>query len=193
MRSAAFISKDGPGAKGSVIVTAKWIVRGVLVCVVLAAGVKPALAQEAANDTPKVDLSIGYQYLKVKGAEKGLGDGAYVEANMALNRHFGVVLQASSNFGLEDLSATTGMVGTRVTSRGSRVNVYAQALGGLFRAACCRTSETDFAAQGGVGLVVKATESASFKIGGDYIRVFDTFGGDLYRVTAGLAFSLGRK
>jgi hypothetical protein len=115
-------------------------------------------------------------------------------SGLALNKNWGLVLQASSNFGDQDVSAATGMVGARVTTRGSRVNVYAQALGGLFRLACCKESETDFAAQAGVGVVLRATDSASFRIGGDYMRVFhEFFSSDVYRVTAGLAFAIGKK
>jgi hypothetical protein len=178
---------------------------GMLVAAVFTLAV-PAKAQDA----PKVEASVGYNYLHLDidtddGDPEDLANfplGWYADVAGNLTSTLGVVGQITGNYktidfggGFDaDAKIHTFMGGVRLGGGASNVRPFGQV---LFGAAHAKTSSDDFdfedsstdpALQLGAGVNVKGG-ALGVRLGADYIRVFsDGEGSNLFRVAVGIVF-----
>ena len=172
----------------------------------LALGVSaPVMAQ----DTPSVEIGLGYSYLHDSDIKENLPLGWYADIAGNVNHWLGLVAEVGGNYktvdsGIGDntldlkLSVHTAMGGLRLTHRGDGANFYGQVLAGAARATIKFMEEsdsvTDFALQPGVGLELGTGGSVGLRIGGDYRRVFSEGQGvNQWRATAAAVFRIGQR
>jgi len=187
-----------------------WLLAGVIVLVVTGFA-RPAAAQ----DTPKAEVSVGYQWL----AGKSSGDeewtkfpkGFYVDVAGNVSDTLSIVGQFSGNYKKFDdddfnLKLHTYLVGIRGSSPG-RVRGYGQFLigGAQFKGSSdlfdFSASETDLAIQLGGGVNVLGSSPVGFRVGVDYLRVFSKDDGEVlegedvngFRFIAGVTFGIGNR
>ena len=187
-----------------------WLLAGVMVLVVTGFA-RPAAAQ----DTPKAEVSVGYQWL----AAKSSGDdewtkfpkGFYVDVAGNVSDTLSIVGQYSWNSKhdddeLIDIKAQTFMAGVRGSSPG-RVRGYGQILVGGAQVKASNddfdfsVSETDFALQLGGGVNLISSASVGFRVGVDYLRIFAKEDGEAlegsdvngFRFIAGVTFGIGNR
>jgi hypothetical protein len=176
-----------------------------MVPVLFLAVAAPAMAQ----DTPSVEIGLGYSYLRDSEIHKSLPLGWYADIAGNVSPSLGLVAEVGGNYktiesGLGDptldtkLSIHTAMGGLRLTHRGDGANLYLQVLAGAARATATFLDEsdsvTDFALQPGVGVELGTGGSAGVRIGGDYRRVFsEGQGANQWRATAAIVFRIGQR
>jgi hypothetical protein len=180
--------------------------RVALMVAVLAVAVSaPAMAQ----DTPSVEIGLGYSYLRDSEIDESLPLGWYADIAGNVSPWLGLVAEVGGNYktidsGIGDetfdvkLSVHTAMGGLRVTHRGDSANFYLQVLAGAARATVKFMDEsdsvTDFALQPGVGIELGTGGSAGVRIGGDYRRVFsEGQATNQWRATAAIVFRVGQR
>ena len=186
----------------------KWFVAG-LVCLMATGFVSPVAAQ----DMPKADVSIGYQYVNLKlsgdASGKSFPKGWYFDVAGNVTPMVSIVGQVSGNykhFDDEDINITihSFMAGVRGSSQG-RVRGYGQLLvGGASLKGSDDTdsgSETDLALQVGGGVNVMGSGPVGLRLGMDYIRVMAKDGGEVlggdglngFRFAVGITFGVGSR
>ena len=161
----------------------KWLGASLL-CLMVVGFATPAAAQ----DTPKAEISAGYNYLQAKQADEDewtkFKKGWYFDVAGNLTETFSVVGQVTGNYktfedpaGFEPdfkLKLHTYMFGVRGSSPG-RVRGFGQVLIGGANlkgsAGSDSGSETDLAFQVGGGVSVLNTGNVGFRAGIDYLRV----------------------
>ena len=168
----------------------------------------------ASAQTPKVEISGGYQALHALGETSPAG--WYVEIAGNVNRWFGIVGEVGgayrtnseriSNNQIADIASTlhTLMGGVRLTAKLNRriVLVHPVLVGGAHAsvrtdagAQVLRSSETQFALQPGLGINLAVTEGFGMRVAADYRRV--VIGGDRiddneYRFILGIVLPFGK-
>ena len=173
-------------------------------------------APAAAQDTPKAELSVGYNWL---GAKQSGDDewtkfpkGFYFDVAGNVSDTLSIVGQITGNykhFGEDDfdefdLNVHTFMGGIRGSSPG-RVRGFGQILvGGVnFKASddTDSVSETDFGLQLGGGVNVLGSGGVGLRLGLDYLRVFTKDDGEVigaddlngFRFSVGVTFGIGSR
>ena len=185
-----------------------WLFAGVMMLQVMLA--TPAFAQD---DTPKAEVSVGYQWLTAKPSgddewEK-FPKGWYFDVAGNVTSMLSIVGQVSGNYKHFDdddfdLNIHTFMAGVRGSSPG-RFRGYGQFLVGGVRLQASdeidEASETDVAFQLGAGVNALGSGNVGLRLGVDYIRVMageeglilggaDTNG---FRFIAGVTFGIGSR
>ena len=172
------------------------------------ASTPPASAQ-----TPKVEISAGYQALHA--LDETLPAGWYVEVARNVNRWFGIVGEVGaayrtkgeriSNDQLADVVSTlhTLLGGVRLSARLNRriVLVHPVLIGSAHASVRAdtgpqpmRSSETQFALQPGLGINFAVTEDFGLRVAADYRRVVvgsDRSDDNEYRFTLGIVLPFG--
>ena len=167
----------------------------------------------AAQDTPRAEVSAGYQFFTGKGEDEvedweNFPAGWYADVAGNLTPMLGVVGQVSGNYKtIEETDADidfkvhTFMFGVRASSPG-RVRGFGQFLvGGVNLKASDAfgsASETDLAIQLGGGVTVLGANNIGFRAGVDYLRFFGSDEGELsggedvngFRFVVGVVFGL---
>jgi opacity protein-like surface antigen len=167
----------------------------------------------AAQDLPRADISVGYQYvnLKLSGDDSGRSfpKGWYFDVAGNVTPMVSIVGQASGNyrhFDFEDIDIKihSFMAGVRGSSQG-RVRGYGQFLvGGASVKASDDTdsvSETDLAIQVGGGVNLMGSGPVGLRLGVDYVRVNarddgEVLGGESlngFRFAVGVTFGIGSR
>jgi hypothetical protein len=185
----------------------RWLGVGVLTAGVLLVAL-PVKAQEA----PKVEVSVGYNFLHLdidpdEGDPEDLANfpvGWYADLAGNLTSTLGIVGQITGNyksldlgFGIDaDTRIHTFMGGVRAGGGASNVRPFGQVLFGVAHAKFStddlvgdfEESSTDPALQLGAGVNVMSG-SVGVRLGADYIRVFaDDEGSNVFRFAVGIAF-----
>ena len=171
------------------------------VLLLLAVGA-PAMAQ----DTPGVEISAGYAYMRDKELDENFPLGWYADIAGNVSPWLGLVGEVGGSYktvNFEDvdlkLSVHTLMGGVRLARRGDSATAYVQVLAGAARASISgggeSDSNTDFAVQPGVGVDIRVSDGMAVRIGGDFRRIYGEsdpgFGrqhSDEWRFIAGLVF-----
>jgi hypothetical protein len=167
------------------------------------------LATPAAAQTPKAEVSVGYNWFGAK--QSGESDwakfpkGWYADVAGNISDTLSLVGQVTGNYKtFEDDSTSTlysFMAGIRGSSPG-RVRGFGQVLLGGIRSSVDdvvfgESSETDFALQLGGGVNVLGSGNVGLRAGVDYIRVFtgEDIGGDVngFRFNVGVTFGFGSR
>ena len=188
----------------------KWL-GGMALCLMVVGFAAPAAAQ----DTPKAEVSVGYNWLTAKASgdeewEK-FPKGWYADVAGNISDTLSIVGQVTGNYKtLEDeefkLSIHTFMGGLRGSSPG-RVRGFGQVLvGGVSVKAedelfDLEETETNFGLQLGGGVNVLGSGGVGLRVGLDYIRVFSkddglVLGGDDvngFRFNVGVTFGIGSR
>jgi hypothetical protein len=161
----------------------------------------------AAQDAPKADVSVGYNWLTLKPTGESdwtkFPNGWYFDVAGNLHSNVGIVGQVTGNYKTIDEDGTdfkvkihTFMAGVRGSSAG-RVRGFGQFLVGAAKvngsAAGFSASETDPAIQLGGGVNVMGSSNIGFRAGVDYIRVFSKEDSDVLEAkgTNGFRFNVG--
>ena len=186
----------------------KWLVAGVL-CLMAVAVARPAAAQ-----TPKAEISGGYNWLTAKASgdeewEK-FPKGWYFDVAGNMTDTVSVVGQITGNYKTFededfDLNIHTFMGGVRAGSAG-RVKGFGQFLVGGAKVGATATgigdfSETDFAIQFGGGVTVLGSGGVGLRLGLDWQRVFASDTGEVLvgddvngiRFSVGVSFGIGSR
>ena len=171
-------------------------------------------APAAAQDTPKAEISVGYNHLTAKSSgddewEK-FAKGFYFDVAGNISDTLSIVGQVTGNYHtIEDidgdfkLNVHTFMAGIRGSSPG-RVRGFGQVLVGGVRLNAPDfedASETDFGIQLGGGVNILGSGGVGLRLGLDYLRVMAKdegliLGGDDvngFRFTAGVTFGIGSR
>jgi hypothetical protein len=172
------------------------------VCALVAGVAAPAMAQDA----PKVEVSAGYNFLRVE--EENTPAGWYAEVSGSVTPAVAVVGQITGNyktlteeeFGVDvDVKLHTFMGGVRVNGRTAAGLVpFAHVLFGAARGSASSDltdtldidipSETDAALQLGGG-VKYMPANIGVQVGADYLRIFtEDEGTNAFRFAAGVVF-----
>lgn len=147
---------------------------------------------------PRIDLSIGYQYVKYGLPTQAEARGAYLDTSFNAQNGLGVVLQSGASFNSFDFQNDTASYHDQVTLRQSRVGVrysrrllhvtpFAQVLIGSRNYIVNRTASnrsTNFATSGtsslgadtlgtvGAGVTLHLAERMGVRVTADYERVW---------------------
>ena len=201
-------TKNAAEKKVDVRGSIKWF-PATLLCLAVVGFATPAAAQ----DTPKAEFSIGYNWFGAK--QSGADDwekfpkGWYADLAGNISDTLSIVGHVTGNYKtFEDESTTkvhTFMAGIRGSSPG-RVRGFGQVLlGGVSikddDIVFGEATETDFAIQVGGGVTVLGGGNVGLRLGVDYLRVMasDTGeilgGGDLngFRFAVGVSFGIGSR
>lgn len=179
--------------------------------VTLAFAIAASFASPAGAQTPKVEVSAGYQFTRVPDLNFPLG--WYVDVAGNLHPMFAVVVEAAGAYKNEteligntmvDLTARlhTFLGGVRVASRTNPALVpFAQVLVGAARASVGGSgnvngvnvstgeSDTQFALQAGGGANLQVSARFGVRVGADWRRIFFSDGSENeFRVVAGVVF-----
>jgi opacity protein-like surface antigen len=170
----------------------------------------------AAQDTPRAEVSAGYQFFTGKGENEdedweNFPAGWYADVAGNLTNTVGIVGQVSGNYktidesdGDIDFRIHTFMGGVRASSPG-RVRGFGQFLigGANVKASAgeLSASETDLAIQLGGGVNVMSANNVGLRVGVDYLRLFAKDEGELsegedvngFRFVVGVVFGLGAR
>ena len=170
----------------------------------------------AAQDTPRAEVSGGYQFFTGKGENEDdewekFPAGWYADVVGNMTSTVGVVGQVSGNYktieesdGDIDFKVHTFMVGVRGSSSG-RLRGFGQFLigGANLKAsqADVSVSETDLAIQLGGGVNVISANNIGLRVGADYLRLFGKDDGELsagedvngFRFVVGVVVGLGAR
>ena len=166
-----------------------------------------------AQDTPAVDVGVGYAFLHDKEIDENFTTGWLASLNFNFSRTLALTGEVGGSYktfpsGDEvpvdlDLALHSLMGGFRFMSRGNdSLHPYLQVLAGAVRAKVSvdgvdfGAAETNFAAQPGVGVDLRLAEKVSLRLGGDYRWIKGEGGADNgseYRAHAGIAFGIGRR
>lgn len=186
----------------------------------LAAAALPAAAQTA--PAPKVELAGGYQWLHggsetlKKGwfTDLAVSVSPTISVEAQVDGSYNNMTASTSNNGVNVSVDGThhvyhAMGGVRITNRKDKAaSAFAHALAGVQRqnAAVTATvtgaatatqsgsaSISDFAVEAGGGVNIRVGRRAALRFGGDYLRVFNDGGLNIFRVTAGLVVPFGSK
>ena len=169
----------------------------------------PALAQ----DTPAVDIGVGYAFLHDQELDENFTTGWLASLNYNFSRTLALTGEVGVSYttfpsGDEvpvdiDLSLQSLMGGFRFMSRGNEsLHPYLQILAGAVRAkgsvdgVDLGASDSNFAVQPGVGVDFRLGHSLSLRLGGDYRWIKGeglAENGSEYRAHAGIAFGIGRR
>jgi len=172
------------------------------VLLLLAVGA-PAMAQ----DTPGVEISAGYAYMRDKELDESFPLGWYADIAGNLSPWLGLVGEVGGSYKrFTDVDGTrltfsvhTLMGGVRLARRGGGATAYVQVLAGAARASISgggqSGSNTDLAVQPGVGFDVRVSDGMAVRIGGDFRRIYGESDpglgrphSDEWRFIAGLVF-----
>ncbi|MGH9242199.1 MAG: outer membrane beta-barrel protein [Vicinamibacterales bacterium] len=192
----------------------KWL-GGMALCLMVVGFAAPAAAQ----DTPKAEVSVGYNWLTAKASgdeewEK-FPKGWYADVAGNISDTLSIVGQVTGNYKtfedeFEDeefkLNIHTYMAGIRGSSPG-RVRGFGQVLvGGVSIKATdelfdLEETETNFALQIGGGVNVLGSGGVGLRVGLDYLRLFAKedgtvlFGEDVngFRFNVGVTFGIGSR
>jgi opacity protein-like surface antigen len=173
---------------------------GLLVTICLLWFAFPALAQ----DTPTVDVSGGYSFLRDQDVEENFhGWLAAVAGN--INPWLGIVGEVGGNYKTLQLFATevsfsvhSFMFGPRISSRQNQsVTPFFQVLLGAARASGSvfgqSDSTTEFAIQPGGGADFWLRPNVGIRVGGDYRRIVADEGTNEFRFHAGIVLGAGMR
>jgi len=164
----------------------------------LAFGVGSGRIAEA-QETPRYELSVGYAFLRDQDIETSFPVGWNSSLALNLTNSLGVVSDIGGSYKSEagaTLNIYAFLAGARYSFRGERVTPYVEGLLGVARASASAggmsESASDFAAQAGVGIGFKVSDSVSLRTGFDFRNIFSE-GTSLqeYRVQAGVSFGFG--
>ena len=180
-----------------------------LLCLAVVGFARPAAAQ----DTPKAEISVGYNWLGLK--QSGENDwvkfpkGWYADVAGNISDTLSIVGQVTGNYKTFEDDSTTHihsfMAGIRGSSPG-RVRGYGQVLLGgvnikdddiVFGEA----TETDFALQLGGGVNILGSGNVGLRLGVDYLRIMPKDSGDVlgsdsvngFRFNVGVTFGIGSR
>ena len=170
-------------------------------CVTVLAAAVPARAQ----DTPKVEVSGGYQFIRFDGNNRPKGWYADLAGNVT--RALGIVGEVGGNYRSVSESGITingriheFMAGVRASARKNpHVVPFGQVLAGALHPSfsgrgatvTVSESETDFAFQLGGGVTVGLASKAGVRLGADYLRVSsDRNTTNIFRFAAGINLGL---
>jgi hypothetical protein len=190
----------------------KWLGAGLLSLMVIGFAT-PAAAQ----DTPKAEVSVGYNWFAAKQSGDGFEDsdwekfpkGWYADVAGNVSDTLSIVGQVTGNYKSfeddSDLNVHSFMAGIRGSSPG-RVRGFGQVLLGGVKAKVSDPlfgdfDETDFALQLGGGVNVLGSGNVGLRLGVDYLRVMASdegdvlAGGDLngFRFNVGVTFGIGSR
>ena len=149
-------------------------VRVIILCLTVLGFAFPAAAQ----DVPKREFSIGYQFLRASqgGDTKNLLGGWYFDFAGNVNKMLGIVGGfggGDRTFGTIEQHREEFMGGVRVSSRTNKQAVpFAQVLGGAVRQTVGSFSKTDGGVQVGGGVNLMPKDRVGVRVGVDYLRVF---------------------
>ena len=180
-----------------------------VVCLMVVAFARPAMAQDA----PKAEVSVGYNWLGLKSSGDDemtkLPKGWYFDIAGNVTPMVSIVGQVTGNYKhLDDddfdVKVHSFMVGVRGSSQGS-VRGFGQVLvgGASFKGSDSNdnsASETDLAIQVGGGVNVTGGGPVGLRLGVDYVRVMakddgELLGGDSlngFRFAVGVTFGIGK-
>lgn len=169
-------------------------VRVIILCLTVLGFAFPAAAQ----DVPKREFSIGYQFLRAsqKGDSKNLLGGWYFDFAGNVNKMLGIV----GGFGGGDRTFKSieqhreeFMGGVRVGSRKNKQAVpFAQVLAGAVRQTVGTNTVIDGGLQVGGGVNLMPKDRVGVRVGVDYLRVFSSGEGtNVVRVDAGVVLPFG--
>jgi len=171
-------------------------------------------APAAAQDTPKAEISVGYNHLTAKSSgddewEK-FAKGWYADVAGNISDTLSIVGQVTGNYHtIEDLDGDfklnvhSFMAGIRGSSPG-RVRGFGQVLVGGVRLNAPDfedASETDFGIQLGGGVNILGSGGVGLRLGLDYLRIMAKDAGLIldgddvngFRFTAGVTFGIGSR
>jgi len=169
-----------------------------------------ACAPAMAQDTPRVEVGVGYAYMRDKELDESFPLGWYADIAGNLNHWLGLVGEVGGSYKTVDflgddlkLSVHTFLGGLRLARRGDGSTAYVQLLAGGAQSKADilgqSDKQTDLALQPGVGLDLRMSDGMALRIGGDFRRIYgdkDIDGNrthtDEWRATAGLVFRVGR-
>lgn len=161
----------------------------------------PAMAQE----TPSVEIGLGYAYMRDTTDEENFPKGWYADIAGNISSGLAVVGEVGGSYKTIDVDGEdlklrihTFMGGLRLSRRGDGSTAYLQVLAGAAQAKASAfgvsETETDFALQPGVGLDLRISDGMAFRIGGDYRRIYFEGGhSNQWRATGGLVFRVGQR
>jgi hypothetical protein len=174
--------------------------------ILLALSVLVLAAPAAAQDVPRVEVSGGYNFLRVfddaLGDEKNFPAGWYADVSGNVTPMFaivGAVFGTYKTIEVFDLSAHGFMGGIRINSRANaRVVPFGEILGGAIRSATegggLDESETDGLLQLGGGVNLMARPNVGVRLSADYLRVFEEDEGtNVFRFGAGIVLGFGAR
>ena len=188
-----------------------WLLAGVMVLLVTGFA-RPAAAQ----DTPKAELSAGWNWLTAKSSGDDTWEkfpkGFYVDIAGNVSDTLSIVGQYTGNFKTIEnssdpdddfkLRVQTFMAGVRGSSPG-RVRGFGQFLigGATLTATDFDVSETDLAIQLGGGVNVLSSSGVGLRVGLDYLRVMAKDAGEIlegddvngFRFSVGVTFGFGSR
>ena len=182
----------------------KWL-GAALLCVIVVGFAAPAAAQ----DTPKAEVSLGYNWFGAKQSGEDewtkFPKGWYFDVAGNLSDTLSIVGQVTGNYKTFEDDSTAKlhffMAGIRGSSPG-RVRGFGQVLLGSVRSSVddvvfWESSENDFALQLGGGVNALGSGNVGLRAGVDYIRVFTGEGSDSdvngFRFTVGVTFGIGSR
>ncbi len=163
-----------------------------------------------AQETPSIELSGGYSFLRDYGSNLNFPAAWYASVAKKLTDSVGVVGEVGGKYkssGTPGTAATTlrthtFLAGPRFVGKGTpRVVPFVQMLVGGARVSnkvdtlgvIVSTSQTEFALQPGAGVDMKFSDRASVRLQGDYRRILaDAGDANEFRFVVGLVFGVGR-
>jgi opacity protein-like surface antigen len=166
-----------------------------------------------AQDTPVVDVGVGYAFLHDKELDENFTTGWLASLSYNVSRSLALTGEVGGNRASFpsgddvpvdlDLTFQTLMGGFRFMGRGNdSLHPYLQVLAGAVRSKVSvdgvdlGAADTNFAVQPGVGIDFRLRDNLSLRLGGDYRWIKGEGGADNgseYRAHAGIAFGIGRR
>lgn len=152
-----------------------------------------------AQEAPRYELFAGYAFLRDQEIETSFPVGWSTSFALNLTNSLGVVADVGGSYKSEasvDLGVHAFLGGARYSFRGERLTPYVEALAGVARASVSAggvsVSASDFAAQAGVGVGFKVSDSVWLRAGFDFRNIFSQgASAQEYRVVAGVSFGFG--